>query len=481
MAKRRVQRFSRFLGVDKDTFKREGVLDPIVGVDINVFVDPQRLMLTQIGEFNGSRAKLEKHFTDVFRGVISSTGYEDPFWLAARGRIAVKEISGVGIGFCSDKDTGNAIGKTLADQLLNTAKFIYKRGVEDPIAFELLGLFEKNFGPDRLSDLVIHILRAEFLTYTERVSVALQIPQTKMFDHAYQLNKYRVPFRLDAKGRQYPVTLLPLDILRDLPIALDPQGIQDATYLKQELRDCWQAIINDAWEKTRKKPTKDNRKKLFMEHPEFFDPLIQVYKENKRPGYDFDSDPKRLIKWFDVAEQYLTDYPVILKQVIEDIEDLSGVVDKILEQFKKNIELNGLSKHLYDQSGEPLREEYSQRLFYTVADGYCAANGLDVSPESDAGKGPVDFKLSNGSKKVVVEMKLSKHSRIVHGYTKQLELYKKSEGAVLAHFVVIVVTSNEPAQLKKVRRMAAEARALGRRAPILTVIDGRIYPSASKV
>lgn len=480
MRKRRVQRLSKYLQVDTSAFKKCGVLDPIMGVDINVFVDPQRLILTKIPEFSESRKKLEKHFSGLFRIIIKSAKYEDGCWLAARDQVAVKEISGVGIGFCSDNDTGNAIGKKLADQLLNTAQYIYKHGVEDPIAFELLGLFEKGFGPDRLSDLVIHVLRSDFLKYTERVTTALKIQDSKVFSFDFRGSQYKVPFRISPKGKKYPVTLLPLDILRDLPIALDPAAIEDAAHLKEELRDCWSAIINKAWEETREQPTKEDRRKMFLEHPEFFDPLIKVYVENTRPGYDFDSDPKRLIKWFEVAEKYITDHPVRLLRKIENLATLFSVVSRILVQFRKNIELNGLNKHLYDQLGDPLHEEYAQRLFYTVADGYCAANDLDVSPDSDAGKGPVDFKLSSGGSKVVVEMKLSKHSRILHGYEKQLKLYKESEGAILAHFVVIKVTKNESAQLKDLRKKYKQAKAEDANVPVLTVIDGLIYPSASK-
>jgi hypothetical protein len=479
--KTRVQRLSRFLGVSRQTFKQNFILDPVLGVDVNVFVDPQRLMLTKIPEFAQSRGKLEDYLADIFRAVIKSKQYEDPWWIAARDRVAVKEIQGVGIGFSSGKDTGNAIGKKLADQLLKTAQFIHQHGIEDPVAFELLGLFEDNFGPDRLSDFVINALRVDFLSYTEKVTALLKLPAGHTFAYLYRGHQYLVPFRVNKKNKRFPVTLLPLDILRDLPVALDPSEIEDAGNLKKELKEAWHSIVQKAWKETREKPGKEERKELFMQHPEFFHPLIKVYREGKRPPYDFDSDPKGLIKWFDIAEDYLSTYPLKLQRRISTLEQLLDTVDKIVGQFKKNIELNGLNKHLYDSTGDPRNEEYAQKLFFTAADGYCAANDLDISPESDAGKGPVDFKLSRGNTKVVVEMKLSRHSRIVHGYTKQLSAYRESEGAIASKFVVIKVTQNESRQLKEVRRLYKEAKEKDSNCPELVVIDGLIYPSASKL
>ena len=478
--KRRIQRLSKFLGVSRKVFKDNDILDPILGVDANVFVDPQRLMLTKIIDFAGSREKLTSYLSNIFRLVILSEAYDDPLWRAARNQVAVKEIQGVGIGFCSDKDTGNAIGKILADQLLRTAQYIHKHGVQDPIAFELLGLFEKDFGPDRLSDFVIHALRHDFLAFTQRVTSALQIPAKNTFAFVYDRVSYVVPFRVNNKNKKFPVTLLPLDLLRDLPVALDPSEIEDAGHLKKELRDAWQAVVAKAWEETKDKPLKQARKDLFMRHPEFFHPLMRVYREGQRPAYDFDKDPKGLIKWFDIAEDYLTSYPLQLSKKLSTLEQLNATVAKIVEQFRKNIELNGLNKHLYDSTGKPRNEEYAQKLFFAAADGYCAANDLDISPESDSGKGPVDFKLSRGSVKVVVEMKLTKHSRILHGYTKQLELYRQSEGAIAAKFVVVKVTENEPAQLQQVRKMYRDALKQDKDIPELIVIDGLIYPSASK-
>jgi hypothetical protein len=91
-------------------------------------------------------------------------------------------------------------------------------------------------------------------------------------------------------------------------------------------------------------------------------------------------------------------------------------------------------------AGKPRPEKAAQRLFFAVAHAYCKANNIDLTPEADTGNGPVDFKMSIGfSGRVLVEIKLSTNSKILSGYSKQLEVYKKAEEALIGYYVVIDV------------------------------------------
>jgi hypothetical protein len=74
-----------------------------------------------------------------------------------------------------------------------------------------------------------------------------------------------------------------------------------------------------------------------------------------------------------------------------------------------------------------------------VAKVWCAANDVGLSPEADAGAGPVDFKFSDGGDTVLVEIKLSTNSQVVSGYKKQLDAYMKAEGTAYGHYVLIDV------------------------------------------
>ena len=62
----------------------------------------------------------------------------------------------------------------------------------------------------------------------------------------------------------------------------------------------------------------------------------------------------------------------------------------IIDQFVFLVE-NGALYELLWANDMPRTERSAQKLFYGIADTYCKANNVDVSPEVDHGGGPVDF------------------------------------------------------------------------------------------
>lgn len=60
---------------------------------------------------------------------------------------------------------------------------------------------------------------------------------------------------------------------------------------------------------------------------------------------------------------------------------------------------------------DPLPEAVAQDLFKAIAYSYCDANDLDITPEAETGKGQVDFKLSRGTDRAIVEVKKSTNGK----------------------------------------------------------------------
>jgi hypothetical protein len=114
-----------------------------------------------------------------------------------------------------------------------------------------------------------------------------------------------------------------------------------------------------------------------------------------------------------------------------------------------------------------------------VAYSYCKANNLDVTPEADAGNGPVDFKFSSGfNTRVLVEIKLSTNS-LLHGYEKQLEIYKKADDTDHGIYLVVDVggIGQKYAEVQRSRLAAIER---GETTSKIFLVDGNRRASASK-
>ena len=151
------------------------------------------------------------------------------------------------------------------------------------------------------------------------------------------------------------------------------------------------------------------------------------------------------------------------------------------ESGKNVIENQGVWKLLYDHVDKPLHEGVSQKIFFVAADAHCRANNIDITPEANSGAGPVDFKLSTGyHNRAVVELKLSTNSRILHGYTEQLEAYKRGERTDAGYLVILDVGGSSK-QIDRVLKLEAAARAANTPHSPVTVIDATRKKSASKI
>jgi hypothetical protein len=468
-------RLSAFLNVRPSALKGYGVFDALIGFDSKLFVDPILLKRLRIPELRDSRKHFESYFREVLILLANSKKPNDVAWEGARRRLVFRETSGTALGYGRVLGDGTGIGPELGGRLLRRAAEIVAMGISDPAIFELLALFEEGFGPDRLSDMTLRIVRDDLLRYTARV--ARDIGVRDLIRVRTHEGTYKVPKGPNAKQ---PLTFIPSITLRPLPVAQSWDEIGDVVWFNEKLRRGVNHIIAKYWKEGRK-VLKQNMRASFFANPESLRVLLQGYKQYNAKPYDLRSDPQGLLSWFELGSDYANDHPLTLTlSKSPGLDEIESVVEKIIQQFKEHIEDNGLNIHLYDPSGKPLHERYSQRLFFAIADVYCKANNIDLSPEPNAGSGPVDFRFSHGYHlRLAAEIKLSSNTQLVHGYQTQLPTYEKSEKAKRSAYVVIRVTESTSG-IRKVKRLNKAALRAGKKAPRLFIIDGRRKRSASK-
>jgi hypothetical protein len=161
------------------------------------------------------------------------------------------------------------------------------------------------------------------------------------------------------------------------------------------------------------------------------------------------------------------------------VGDVRSAVLAICLKFKELIETHALAEALYTDDGKPRKERIAQKVFFAIADAYCAANGLDISPETNSGRGAVDFKFSMGYVlRVVVEVKLTSNTRLLHGYETQIREYQKAEGTEHAIYLVID-NGGAPNRLAELRRRSAADTQRGLRNVDLITVDGKPTSPAS--
>jgi hypothetical protein len=381
------------------------------------------------------------------------------------------EVKGVSMGYGTRGSNGNAIGKRLALVLVKSAQELIEMGFQEPEIFELIGLFESGFGADRLSDMTIRIILDDLLNYSARITKQLNIKNVCKYNMGGK--NYLIATGPDLR---HPVIFLPQKFLRDLPVAFDRDQIGYVISTNQELRQRLNKMVGRVF---KQKITKKDFKNAVFSSKDNIAVILDAYKHSKAVGYDFVTDPLGEARCYELARAFTEKDPLIIKQN-EPRDNLVDVVNKIIINFKKNIENNGLNEHLFVDKRKPKPERASQLLFYAIADAYCEANNLDLSREPNAGSGPVDFKVSGGYyKRVLVEMKLSSNSNIIRGFTDQLPAYEQSEESFASFYVIIKVTerSNSIVSLQKLYDQRIKE---GKKTPEIIIIDGLIKPTASK-
>ena len=468
------RRLSEVLGVRHLDLKRKGAFDGFVDIDSPFHIDPHLLRSIRIRELKNSYQRLKEYFTKIIRLLDASRSEDDRFYREVVKLLMFPEVGNIKLGYSLSGSPGRGIGLHLAKAIANTAKQLVDAGIKDPEIFELVGLLEEGVGADRISDMTIQIILPDLLSFSQRVAQSLKI---RTISAEYEDKQYEVPLYPISTT---PIILVPHEILRHLPVAFDWSDIDVVCAYNEALRARVNALIGRTWKEARQKHTKREIKNTVLRHPSLMKELVEIYTSKTGMQYDFDRDPEGLISWNDIATQFATQHPLTfgLLKLTDDVALLS-CVRTICDQFGTLIENNGLNELLYDK-GKLKHERFAQLLFYGIADSYCDANNLELSREPNAGRGPVDFKLSKGyHAKVNVEVKYSSNTALVRGFTNQLPEYDKAEKAQHSIYMILKTTHSE-ASIKAVIKAADLAKQQGKRVPNVIIVDAERKPSASK-
>lgn len=98
--------------------------------------------------------------------------------------------------------------------------------------------------------------------------------------------------------------------------------------------------------------------------------------------------------------------------------------------------------------GKPIKREKDVHIMYKLA---CYGSTSDFNAEVNNGRGPVDFKVSNGSiDKTLVEFKLACNSKLKKNLKNQVEVYKKANNTEKGIKVILYYTEVEYNKVKSI-------------------------------
>ncbi|MDI4659213.1 hypothetical protein [Xanthobacter autotrophicus] len=466
--------FSTYFSIKPEALAEAGLIDPFLDVDVPLFIDPV-LLEKSSHEIIKTTAlnRFRDHFRLMIRMLAISKTENDVAWKGARRQLNLQEPPENGLGYGGSGRSGSSRPDEIRETILRTTKEIITLGADDPEMISLMGFFEENVGPDTISDMTTTVILNDLAAITEYFCIRNSI---KVFDFKFG-EILKLPKFIDKKGRSVPIVLVPKDIVRDLPIARDWSDIERAAMENARIRERVNRYLGGIVE-----PTIADRKhalrRTALHSSDDFKYFLSSVKENVS-FYDETIDSLAYYKLKDILSKGGINFNKSKNYNISSgPEEILRIVMDTIEQFKHHVENGNLWEELWI-GDKPKKERASQLIYYAIADSFCKANDLDISPEANIGGGPIDFKFSVGySARVLVEMKRS-GGTVVHGYEKQLEFYKNASRSEYGVFVVMNF-GDLGGKLIEINKIREERIFMGQRASDIVVIDASRKMSASK-
>lgn len=452
--------FSKEFDIPEEGLIRVGVFDVLIDEDSHFFINIKRLQTTNIPEFAGAYGKINEYFHGI--GVLlKASTLGDKLYRSALTKFNFPEVNGINLGFSSGSH-GAGFGDQLRNQIIRDAYEIIKSGSEQPEIFHLTSLFEENVGPDRLSDMVARLVYRNIVDYTRRVNTELGITPERyprcQFSDGIVINPYK---------RRVNLLLLPVDILHELPIARCWDDVDRVCRENEAIRNELNELVGSEWSKMASSQKKKYLREWVFKNPVRLHRIIDSYREAKVEPYNVFSDIEYLVGF--------------LKSTLSLPREQSTSFDaskRILESYQEWVEYHRGALVL-NNADTRSAEKTVQRTIHATALMFCKEHNWDINPEEDGGRGPVDFKISRGNDKTVIEVKLSSNQQCVHGLATQIEEYAIAEDTKSKIFVV-VDTGNHSERVQSVLKKRDELEIEGKEPAHVVVIDAKPKISASQ-
>ncbi|MDO5331472.1 MAG: hypothetical protein Q4E99_02225 [Bacillota bacterium] len=443
-----------------------GVFDAVLDRDSHFFINVIRLKNSTIPEFVAAYGHLNKFFSEIATMLNAAETEDDLFYRRALTRFRFSEVNGINLGF-AESSYGAGFGDVLSRQVLSDAFKIVKKGSQQPELFQLIGLFEDNVASDRLSDMIATIILPDIEAYTLRIYRELGITRTS--HPTFVFNKkglIKNPFKNAS------ILLLPVEVLHELPIARDWYDIDRVVSENKVIREEMNAEIGAEWKKWATSDKKSFIKQHIFMQPEVCERVINGYRQETLEPFNPQSDTEYLAEM--LLRKIRAKFPFNKANQREMVS--SDGAFEIINIFKDWVENNKGWDDIHSAPSNK-REKIVQRLLQLAGKYYVKINNLDFTFESDSGRGPVDLKLSRGSDKTIVEIKLSTNTQYLHGYEEQVQEYGKAEST--NNLIYVFVDLGNPGRKKAIIKAHGINKANGVKCPELIIVDSRKKNAAS--
>ncbi|MDV7697920.1 hypothetical protein N6B72_13425 [Chryseobacterium soli] len=432
--------------------------DPILQTDTLLFIDPLLLSNINLRPFLGSYEEIMKFFKNAFEiAAKSERKSSDLFFRKLNNMLLFPEVEELCLGY-SISTKGAGSGRGFSQDILNGMYTSIEAGLNNIDRFENIGLFSMGIGRDRISDITANIIKSDLIKYTQAV--------VKKYSDKITTKKFPIhntKFNMKTLVWEKEIVELPVNPYNNKGILLCPKKILNIdSYMSKEsfLDYVWDTKNSDIRDEfsfaIKSEIDKKNIINIAKKHTEWIALYNKFMTSRDFSPYDIENDILGIYQPSRASFNYGEENPISFKEP-NDQKTFDKVVGDIINYFADYVENNSGYKLLWNDNKTAKKETAAQLMFVALAKSLCKANNIDLSRENNLGRGPVDFKFSQGYKnRVLIEVKLAKNNRFWDGVRLQLPKYMEVEDITKGYFLVICYSEKEIEKIKELQKVSIQ-------------------------
>lgn len=459
--------FSDTFGIEPEILEAYGAFNISIINDLPLFIDPFLLFHSEKEEYQVLHRQIIDYL--VFLRDRAAVGPVSEGQL--RNWYCFPEVKQNWLGFSRAGNGGSGLGIDFARELHSSLGKVFSNfggeSITESSHLEKVCLIADGVGRDNISDFVTNLIQDFLCRYTEEFarkhlpdSHVRNVPIARAIFNYETENWQRRTYRLPWYEGDF-IILTPKDMLtRDdtwinrSDMLTDFEQIPTAIpneQLRTSVANYFHLALSRRV-KPKKSPTAKDRHAAAAEtirkYPELIDYYIKLKEMTGDEAADISAEKVLLTEIF--FSQRMRE--ILQPQLAQtDFYEIAGgtyaEAHTRLAYLKHAIEDQGCWRIFYDKESKPVeRERDIQILFRLVWFG----TRSDIGPEANDGRGPVDFKVSRGRHKTLVEMKLAKNTKLEANLQKQVKIYQAAADAERGIKAIIYFNYD---QLRRVREI----------------------------
>lgn len=453
--------FSDWFDVDPAALEEYGAFNVSLINDLPLFIDPFLLFTSDKEEYQHLHDDIIKYLT--FLRDQSVGGNVDDGLL--KSWYMFPEVKQLWLGFSQSGNSGSGLGIDFARALNSNLHVIFTNFGSEKITkgshIEKVCLVREGVGRDNISDFTANLIKEYLLEYTQAFAQAhiaethrrtISVPSVRFdYDKRYWCPK---SFDLPHVLGDY-VLLAPKDILTKDENWINRHDLMDRFETIANSTDDLQlrSQVSQYLERAIDKRSKQEERRraydaLLQKYPQLIEWYIK-YKEDTGGQAKAVSSEKVTAS----EEFYISQFGQLISQLEVETDFYKRGIDTFQECrerllfLKAEIE-NNAAFRLFYHNGQPIHRESDLQILFRLT---WFATPSDFNAEVNNGRGPVDFKVSRGSKdKTLIEFKLAKNSKLQRNLEKQVAIYEEANRTKKSLKAIFYFSDQERQKVQKI-------------------------------